>query len=93
MNEIQNHINHVMYSRDTSSCRKLNYTVSYMYHGSIVQVSFDKSDNLVANNPSGSSKIRIKEGYFSREAGSVARKSSGLSRVRLIVLRLIEGHL
>ena len=32
----------------------------------LVQVSLDKSDDLVAKNPSGLSRIRVKEGYFSR---------------------------
>ena len=46
-----------------------------------LQVSLDKSDGLGAKNPSGLSRIRIKEGCFSR-----------ISRIRLPkIVRVIEG--
>ena len=46
-----------------------------------VQVSLDMSDALVAKNPSGSSRTRVKEGYLSR-----------ISRIhRPIIVRVIEG--
>ena len=46
-----------------------------------LQVSLDKLDGLVAKNPSGFSRIRIKAGYFSR-----------ISRIRRPkIVRVIEG--
>ena len=46
-----------------------------------IQVPLDKSDALVAKNPSGLSRIRVKEGYFSR-----------ISRIRRPkIVRVIEG--
>ena len=46
-----------------------------------VPVSLDKSDGLVAKNPSGLSRIQVKEGYFSR-----------ISRIRRPkIVRVIEG--
>ena len=46
-----------------------------------VQVSLDKSDALVVKNPSGLSRIRVNEGYFSRK-----------SRIRRPkIVRVIEG--
>ena len=66
-----------------------------------IQVSLHKPDGLVAKNPSGLSRIRIKEGYFSRISRigrpKIVRVIEGPTyrcpTNRLIVVRLMEGHL
>ena len=69
----------VVYStcRASSTCITVGKKVSLKK----VQVSLDKPDALVAKNPSGLSRIQVKEGYFSR-----------ISRIRRPkIVQVIEG--